>query len=59
MEAIASFDNLLKYSFFAGKEDDEMINGAILGAERGMNLYFLFMKKLKSHYALTLFLFQE
>lgn len=25
-----------------------MINGAILGAEKGMNLYFLFMKKLKS-----------
>ncbi|OXQ72000.1 glycosyltransferase family 32 protein, partial [Klebsiella pneumoniae] len=47
MEAIASFDNLLKYSFFAGKEDDEMINGAILGAEKGHEFVFSIYEEVK------------
>ncbi|MEK0248788.1 glycosyltransferase [Raoultella sp. BAC10a-01-01] len=32
MEIIKSFDDLLIHDFFAGKENDQMINGAIVGA---------------------------
>jgi len=35
MYVLKNFDDLLEHESFLGKEDDEMINGAILGAKKG------------------------